>query len=99
MGQGVGAFLNRQKIQKRGGGGREKPAHVVKKPMNLAGRAEKNPAQDKADTAVRMGLAVGEGQGAAPTAAKNQPVFDAEEGAQGLHIADQIGGCVGVQFP
>ena len=54
MGEGVGAFLNRQKIQKRGGGGREKSAHVVKKPMNLAGRAEKNPAQDKADTAVRV---------------------------------------------
>ena len=99
MGQRVGAFVGRQKIQKRRGGGREKPAHVVKKPVHLAGRAQKNAAQDKANTAIRMGLTIGESQGAAPTAAENQPAFDLQGNTQSLHVADQIGGGVGVQFP
>ena len=76
----------------------EDRAHAVEEPVDLGARAQEDAAQDEAGDALGMLQAVGQRQRAAPRAAEQQPLVDAEMGPQPLHVGDEMAGGVVVQL-
>ena len=73
---------------------RKEVAHAVQKPVNFGRCAQKNAAQYKAGAALRVGLAVSQGQCGTPGAAKHQPALDTHQFAQALNVGQQVRGGV-----
>ena len=64
--------------------------HAVEEPVDLQLAAKEDAAQDQRQAARRMGFGVGERQRAAPGAAENHPLPDAEMLPQLLHVRHQM---------
>ena len=77
---------------------REKLAHAVQEPVDLAALAQEDAAQDQAADAFRMRLGVSQRQRAAPGASEHQPALDAQLLAQPFYVHHQVGGAVVAQL-
>ena len=96
--QQVAALGRRQKLGEITPGFRKDRAHAVEEPVDLRPGAEEDAAQHEAGDALGMGEAIGQRQRAAPRAAEQQPLLDAEMGPQPFHVGHEMAGGVVVQF-
>ncbi len=96
--QKVGALGGRQMLGEVAPCLGEDRAHAVEEPLDLRPRAQEDAAQDEAGDALGMFQAVGQGQRAAPRAAEQQPLMDAEMGPELFHVGHQVAGAVVVQL-
>src|SRR4029077_8096577 len=72
--------------------------HAMKEPVDLRAGAEKDAAQDEAGHALGIFQAIGQRQRAAPRAAEEKPLLDAEMRPQSSHVGHEIAVGVDVQF-
>src|SRR5260221_2656845 len=70
----------------------------MEEPLDLRSSAQEDAAQDEGGHALGMPEAVGQRQGAAPRAAEQQPLSDAEMVPELLHVGHQVAGGVILQF-
>ena len=96
--QEVGSLGRRQMLGEVAPGLGKDRAHAVEEPLDLRACPQEDAAQDEAGDALGMFQAVGERQRAAPRAAEQQPLLDAEMGPKLLHVGHEMAGCVVVQF-
>src|SRR6516225_5534807 len=93
-GQYVPSLGPRQKLREGAPSLGKDPAHAIKKPVDLLLPAEKNSAQDEPGAAPGVGRGIIKRQCRAPGAAKDEPSFEAEQGAQALDVGHEM--CRGV---
>src|SRR5262249_34548374 len=74
----------------------EDGAHAMQEPIDLRARAQEDAAQDEAADPLGILQAIGQGQSAAPRAAEQKPLGNAEMEPELLHVGHQMaGGVVG----
>ena len=78
--------------------GEQRAGALLVEPFDFALPHRENAAQDKLVHPLPMGLRIGQGQRRSPRAAQNLPAFNAEMGAQRLHVGHQMPGRILPQF-